>query len=157
MGIGKWRWAVDLPTWLLLAGELALSEQVQEGDMMPVDPELLELYVDEVEIEPYVSTDFNNVDTFGAAVTYRAKIDAKIEEVLRRTGDVALSSHRVALDDIYAVDEKDRIKMPSNVRFKVANPEILAVLSWTDENAITATMLGHHTTLWIGARKGANA
>lgn len=124
---------------------------------MPVDPELLELYVDEVQIEPYVSTDFNNVDTYGAAVTYAAKIDAKIEEVLRRTGDVALSSHRVALDDIYEIDEKDRITMPSNARFKVTNPEILAVLAWTDENAITATMLGHHTSLRIGARQGGRA
>lgn len=125
--------------------------------MMPVDPELLELYVDEIYIEPYVSTSFNNVDVFGASVTYAAKIDAKVEEVLRRTGDVALSTHSIALDDVYEIDEKDRITMPSNVRFKIANPEIMAVLSWTDENAITATMLGHHTTLKVGARKGARA
>lgn len=124
---------------------------------MPVDPELLELYVDEIYIDPYVSTNFNNVDTFGASVKYRAKIDAKIEEVLRKTGDVALSTHRIALDDIYEIDEKDRITMPSNARFRVANPEIVAVYSWTDENEITATVLGHHTTVWVGARKGANA
>lgn len=157
MRAGKWRWIVDLPTWLLLAGKSALAEQVRDGDMMPVDPELLELYVDEVYIDPYVSTDFNNVDTFGASVKYRAKIDAKVEEFLRRTGDVALSTHRIALDDVYEVDEKDRITMPSNIRFKVSQPEIVAVNSWTDENAITATNIGHHTTVWVGARKGARA
>lgn len=157
MRIGKWWWAVDLPTWLLLAGGVARTEQVREGGIMPVDPELLELYVDEVWIEPYVSTDFDNVDTFAAAVKYRAKIDAKIEEVLRESGDVAVSSHSIALDDVYEIDEKDRITMPSNARFKVTNPEIKAVCSWTDENAITATMLGHHTTLKVGARKGASA
>jgi hypothetical protein len=157
MRTGKRWWAVDLPTWLLLSGETALVEQVDERRMMPVDPELLELYVDEVWIEPYVSTDFNNVDTFGASIKYAAKIDAKIEEVLRKTGDVAVSSHRVALDDVYEIDEKDRITMPSNARFKVANPEIVAVYSWTDEKEITATALGHHTTVWVGARKGARA
>ena len=157
MGTSKHWWAIDLPTWLLLAGEAVLVEQVREGRMMAVDPELLELYVDENQIEPYVSTDFDNVDTFGAAVTYRAKIDAKLEEVLRKTGDVALSTHRVALDDVYSIDERDRLTMPSNARFRVTNPEIMAVLSWTDESAITATVLGHHTTLKVGARKGARA
>lgn len=157
MRIPKWRWAIDLPTWLLLSGETALVEQVDERRMMPVDPELLELYVDEIYIDPYVSTDFNNVDTFGASVKYRAKIDAKVEEVLRKTGDVALSTHRIALDDVYEIDEKDRLHMPSSVRFKVANPEIVAVYSWTDEKEITATALGHHTTVWVGARKGARA
>ena len=151
----KRRWAIDLPTWLLLAGETAFVEQVDERAMMAVDPELLELYVDEIYIDPYVSTDFNNVDTFGASVKYRAKIDARIEEVLRRTGDVALSSHRIALDDVYSVSERDRITMPT--RFSVQRPEILAVLAWTDENEITATALGHHTSLKIGARQGGRA
>lgn len=149
MGTSKHWWAIDLPTWLLLAGEAVLVEQIREGGMMAVDPELLELYVDDVWIEPYVSTDFDNVDTFGASVKYAAKIDAKTEEVLRKTGDVAVATHSIALDNVYSVDEKDRVTMPA--RFLISKPEIMAVKEWTDE-------LGpHHTTLKIGARKGARA
>lgn len=151
MGTSKHWWAIDLPTWLLLAGEAVLVEQVREGDMMAVDPELLELYVDEVQIEPYVSTDFDNVDTYGAGVLYRAKIDARTEEVVRKNGDVAVSTHSVALDDVYAVDERDRITMPATPRFRISNPEIKAVWGWSDEIG------DHHTTVKVAARKGASA
>ncbi|MCP4201164.1 MAG: hypothetical protein GY769_04440 [bacterium] len=157
MRTGKRWWAVDLPTWLLLAGVRADAELVDEAVLMPVDPDLLELYVDEVVIEPWVSKDFGNVETFGAAVTYRAKIDAHVEEIPRDSGDVAKSSHRVALDDIYAVGERDRITMPSNGRFAVSQPEILKVHSWTDENPVTTTELGHHTTVIVGGRRTGSA
>lgn len=148
---GKSWYAVDVPDWLLLSGEMALAEQVRKEAVMPVDPDLLELYVDTVQIAPYQSTDFDNVDTFGANVPYRAKIDAKTEEVLRRSGDVAVSTHSVALDDVYSIDERDRITMPATPRFRIANPEIKAVWGWSDE------MGDHHTTVKVGARKGASA
>lgn len=116
---------------------------------MPVDPELLELYVDTLIIEPFQGDDFNNVTSYGAPVNYRSKIDAKTEEVLRKTGDVALSTHSCALTDVFPIDERDRVTMPA--RFKIANPIIAAVKEWTDE------MGPHHTTVKVGARKGGNA
>ena len=116
---------------------------------MPVDAGLLCLFTDEVTIEPFTGRDFNNVESFGAGVTYQAHVTAKVEEVVRSTGDVAVATHRVVLTDRFTIDERDRITMPA--RFKIANPEIMAVLEWTDENG------PHHTTIMVGARKGAKA
>lgn len=130
---------------------------------MPVDPILECLFVDEVKIGPFIGKDFNNVETFGPDVLTKAHIAAITQEVLRRTGDVTVSTHRVVLvDDLRvtglleddtigdrSVDPRDRITMPS--RFDITNPEIKAVMQWTDETG------PHHATLKVGPRKGANA
>ncbi len=116
---------------------------------MPVDPLLSCLFTDEVLIAPFAGRDFGNVESFGADVSYKAHIKAKTEEVVRSTGDVSISTHRVILKDRFPIDERDRITMPS--RFRVANPEIKAVMEWSDENG------PHHTTVLVGPRKGANA
>lgn len=144
---GKRWYGVDLLTWACLAHNAFDAREFvgYEEALMPVDPELLELYVDSVDIEPFQGEDFDNVTSYGAAVPYRAKIDAKTEEVLKKTGDIALSTHSVALDDVYPIDERDRITMPA--RFRISNPVIAAVKEWTDETG------PHHTTVKVGVRK----
>lgn len=116
---------------------------------MAVDPLLGCLFVDEVKIAPFVSKDFDNVKTYGPDVIHKAHIKAKMEDVVRRTGDTAVATHRVVLTNRFDIDERDRITMPT--RFKIANPEIMSVLEWTDENG------PHHTTVMVGPRKGADA
>ena len=116
---------------------------------MPVDPLLACLFTDDVLIAPFIGRDFANVESFGPDVSYKAHIEAKTEEVVRPTGDVAVSTHRVILNDRFSIDERDRITMPS--RFRIANPEIKAVMEWTDDTG------PHHTTVLVGPRKGANA
>lgn len=116
---------------------------------MTVDAALLPLFTDKVTIAPFVSRDFNNVETFGVGVIRQAHVTAKIEEVLRKTGDVVHSTHRVVLTERVAVDERDRITLPA--RFKIVNPEIMAVLEWTDDNG------PDHTTILVGPRSGASA
>lgn len=147
----KW-YGVDLLTWLCLGRTVFDTEEIpvyEERALMAVDAELLELYVDTLVWESWLSADFSNVDTYGTPVNLRAKIDAKTEQVVRATGDVVSSTHSIALDDVYAIKPKDRITMPS--RFPVSQPEIMAVLEWPDENG------PHHTTIKVGPRKGANA
>lgn len=149
--MGKGYCAVDILTWLCLGNDRYPVAAVagMEGQLMPVDPELLEFYVDTVTIEPFEGDDFDNVPSYGAPVPYRAKIDAKTEEVLRKTGDVAVSTHSIALDDVYSIDPKDRLTMPA--RFAVRQPEIVATPQWTDEVG------PHHTTVKVGGRKGGRA
>ena len=116
---------------------------------MPVDPELLELMVDTIDQEPFLGQDFDNVESYGPAVTHQCHISAHTEEVLRDTGDTALATHRIVLSDRVPFDERDKITMPA--RFKVTNPEILAVLEFTDNDPVNPQ---HHTTLKIGSRSG---
>lgn len=146
------RWhGVDPYTWALLTNCAFDARELSgwEGELMPVDPELLELYVDTITIEPFLGSNFENVKSYGAPVPYRAKIDAKTEEVVRDTGDVVKSTHSVAMDDVYPIDPRSRINMP--VRFQITNPEIRAVMEWTDE-------IGpHHTTIKVAAREGGKA
>lgn len=118
---------------------------------MPVDPELLDMFNETVMIEAYLGKNFDNVPQYAAAAPYQCKIDAKTEEVLRRTGDTAVSTHRVVLTDNYQIDERSRITMPT--RFRIASPEIMAVRDWTEPGFGPL----HHTTLMVGARKGASA
>ncbi len=119
------------------------------GDVMPIDPDLLELLVEEITIEPYVSTSFEHVVSYGASVPYQVKIDADVVSVLRDTGDVVKSTHKIVMDDVYTIDARSRITLPS--RFVERNPEILGDKSRTDEIGL------HHTTLLVDAKKGANA
>lgn len=117
---------------------------------MPVDTELLELFVDEVTIEPYLSTGFSTLSkAYGAGVDYQAYIAAKIETVVRPTGETGVSTHRVILTDRFSIDERSRITLPG--RFRILNPEIMAVLEWTDQFG------NHHTTLLVGPRQGTGA
>ena len=116
---------------------------------MTVDAALLPLFTDSVNIEPFLSVDFNKVRTYGPAVSHKAHIVAHIEEVLRPTGDLVKSTHRVVLTKRTAVSVHDRITIPA--RFSILNPEIMAVQEWTDENG------PHHTTVFVGPRAGASA
>ena len=116
---------------------------------MSVDPLLECLFTDEVLIAPFAGKDFANGESFGADVAYKAHVVAKTEEVVRGTGDSAVATHRVVLTDRFSIDERDRITMPA--RFRISNPEIMAVREWTDEDG------PHHTTVLVGPRQGANA
>lgn len=117
---------------------------------MPVDTELLELFVDTVTVEPYLSTGFSTLaKAYGPAVSYQAYISAKIETVVRPTGETAVSTHRVILTDRFSIDERSRITLPA--RFRIVNPEIVSVLEWTDQFG------SHHTTILVGPRSGSNA
>lgn len=117
---------------------------------MPVDPDLLELYVDEITWEPWLDDDFDNDDNFDDPQLLRAKIaGAQTEEVERSTGDVVVTTHAIALDDVYPIGLRDRITMPA--RFLVSQPPIAKILPATDEEG------DHHTTIVVGRRKGANA
>lgn len=116
---------------------------------MTVDPALLSLFTDSVTIKPFLSRDFQNVESFGAAVAFQAHVTASVEQVVRPTGDTAVATHRVVLTDRFTIDERSRITMPA--RFRIVNPEIMAVLEWTDDNG------PHHTTILVGPRQGTKA
>jgi len=113
---------------------------------MPVHPALLQLFVDEVQIQPFLSEDFNHVPSYGAATTYQAHITAHTAVIIRPTGNSVNSSHKIVLTDRFDIDERDLLTMPA--RFKVANPTILAVEEHTDEAG------PHHTTLIVSTRPG---
>lgn len=92
-----------------------------------------------VTIEPYSSIDGYGAITYGAAVSYRARIQGKNTLVQTNTGE-----QKVARLTIYvagtAIGPQDRITVPGP--FTPTHPNILAIAQVSDENG------QHHSTVY---------
>jgi hypothetical protein len=92
------------------------------------DGSCLSLMTDEVTIEPFAAETSARVRTYGAAVTYRAAIVQETERLLKTSGDRAVevvSKTQVIIPNRVAVDERDRITLPSG--FSPQAPQIQGV------------------------------
>lgn len=92
---------------------------------MALDPSLLELLPDEIQIEPFSSNSVSQAISYGAAVTYRAQIVGAWEKVIDRNGRELNSNVRVLIPDRVHIDPRDRITLPSG--WVPRQPQILAV------------------------------
>lgn len=91
-----------------------------------------------VVVEPYVSTDQYGALSFGAPVTYRARVQGKDRYLANVSGEEVVSSITVYVAGIVGV--KDRITLPAP--FSPSQPNILNVSYVSDENG------QHHTVIY---------
>lgn len=107
---------------------------------MAVDPELLELYVDSITIEPSPTISKSAQNAYGAAVTHAAKIEGKRRLVKDANGRERLSTVTVYLTDVVTVDVNDRITLPAV--WVPRSPQIMAIERLGDETG------GHHSVIY---------
>lgn len=90
-------------------------------DMMP----------DTITIEPFISRDAFGSSTYGAAVSYQARVQGKNKIIRTRDNVQAVSTIQVYIDSVPAVSPDDRVTLPS--RFSPTQPPILSVQPVGDE------------------------
>lgn len=97
--------------------------------MSPLDPELIELMLDEVTIEPKTGVDKFNNFSYGPAVIVDCQITRVNRRALDRAGRELISTVQVILaDPTLAVTADDRLTLPDGSR-----PAIIEVLSAKDD------------------------
>ncbi len=96
---------------------------------MPLDPQLIELMIDTVTIEPKTGIDkFNNIQ-YGDAVTVQCQIERMNKRVLDRTGRELISTVGIILaTPELSVGAEDRVTLPDG-----SQPAIMEVLAVKDE------------------------
>lgn len=95
-----------------------------------------------VTVAPKTGRDAYGQPTYGAAVSYAARIVAKHQLVRGPDGLDVVSTHKVLLMSTANVTPQDQITMPSG--FDPTTPPILAVERIPDDRGV------HHTTILIG-------
>lgn len=96
----------------------------------------LDLMPDTVTVEPYSSQNKYGEESYGAAVSYRARCVGKVVKVTDMNGNERVSTVTTYLNAApTSLTVRDRITLPS--RFTVTTPEILAIGLVPDES-------GHH-------------
>lgn len=99
----------------------------------------LDLMADTVTVEPYASQNKYGEETYGAAVSYRAKCVGKQQKVTDGQGQERVSTVTTYLGSNPTLTVRDRITLPS--RFGVTQPAIIAIRFVSDENG------AHHTVV----------
>lgn len=106
---------------------------------MPVLRELRELFADTVTVKPRSGKDVNDQSTFGAAVTYTARVEGQIKLVTDEHGKERVSTVQVWLDRLVStLTVRDELTLPS--RFSPQKPQIIAVRHEVDEIGTSGTM-----------------
>lgn len=83
-----------------------------------------------ISVEPYTGIDAYGAYTYGAAVTYKARIQGKNQLVMTQTREEAVSHITIHVGTV-AIGPKDRITLPSP--FEPTVPNILDVQHVSDE------------------------
>jgi len=100
-----------------------------------------DLLTQSVTIEPYSSSDGYGGATYGAAVTYKARVVGKQQLVKAISGQDKVSMFTVYLKSNAAIDSRSRITLPAD--YVPNTPPILAVGLYPDEDGI------HHTQIYL--------
>lgn len=108
---------------------------------MSWDNELTPLLVHTVTIEPWTGQDVDGKPTYGAAVSYAAKVEARPRLVRTPEGHVIATRGVVYLQTTSVPSTKDRLTLPSG--FGATQPPIAEVQIQTDEDGV------HHCEVWF--------
>lgn len=92
---------------------------------MTFDSSLLEFFEDTVTIEPFTAETAARVQTFGAAVTYRAIIQNGAKRVINQQGREVISNIQVIIPERVSIDQRSRLTLPSG--FVPQQPLIMGV------------------------------
>lgn len=105
--------------------------------------DLYSLFERTITIEPFSSQTIAGKPSYGAAVTYAARIIMKDVGVRTMEGTIIVGRGTVYLPGVYTVTVRDRLTMPGGIPGPV-QPPILSVSVTDDEFS------GSYTTLVIG-------
>lgn len=95
---------------------------------MTFDASLLELYEDEVTVEPFSGETSARVRTYGTAVTYPAVIESGAKRVIGNNGAEVVSNVQVLIPNRVSIDQRSRVTLPSD--YVPNQPPILAISHW---------------------------
>jgi len=105
-----------------------------------IEAEFAEMMVDTVIIEPgLTTTEFYAQPSFGAPVSYRARVVRENRMVRSDTGEEQISRTHVWIFGIAGATPKDRITLPDGTQ-----PLIMTVDRYPDENG------PHHEVVYLG-------
>lgn len=108
---------------------------------MPIEADFTEFYRDAVTVEPWTGQDSYRKPTYGAAVTYRARVVGRRRLARDDQGQEALSTKQVWLLSDANVSPKDRVTLPAGESPQA--PPILEVRRVPDE------LGAHHVVLLL--------
>lgn len=91
-----------------------------------------------ISVEPFTGTDAYGAYTYGAATTYKARIQGKNRLITTMTGEEAVA-HLMIYINSSTIGPKDRITLPAP--FSPTIPSILDVIHVSDESG------AHHTVV----------
>lgn len=92
-----------------------------------------DLLAQEVSIEPYAGRDAYGKPSYGAAVTYRARVSGRARRIVNAEGDDTVSMLQVHFGTVTAPPTvRDRVTLPSP--YQPTNPPILSVGCSPDED-----------------------
>lgn len=115
----------------------------------PIISDLLELFPDDVIVEPFASADENGKSTYSTAFTVKARVIGRTKLVADSGGQEHVSSVQATLAGAYGVTAKDRFTLPlrfsTNPRVPAdlvaRQPRAISIDQETDENG------AHHDTV----------
>ena len=97
---------------------------------MPVDPNLLDMYLQTVDREPVVGVDANNEPVYGPVIVGEVcKIVQKQVRVESDSEEGLFSSSQIHYPEEKSIDARDKITLPAP--FKPSTPKILFVAQET--------------------------
>lgn len=105
-----------------------------------MESDLLSLMPHTITIAPWSSQNAYGEPTYGAAVSYTARVQGKMQMVRDATGIERVSTVTVYVATTAAIGPKDRLVLPTG--FSPASPPILAVARHSDENG------DHHVVIY---------
>lgn len=94
-----------------------------------------------ITLEPWAGRDGYGAPSYGAAVSYSARVVGKQMLVRDMQGQEVTSQFTIYLLSNVAVDGRSRITLPAG--YSPTNPPILSVGTYPDEDGI------HHTTIFV--------
>ena len=108
---------------------------------MSLNPELLDLMPHTVTVAPWTGQDKNTVPTYGAVVSYQARITGRVRMVRTTSGQDAVSTRTIYLGSAPALSPKDKLTLPAGE--VPVSPPILAIARVADEDG------PHHTVVYV--------
>jgi len=103
--------------------------------------DLLDLFADTVIIEPWTGSDGMGASSYGAAVSYSARVKGQNKLVKDPSGKEQISTVNIVLAGTPGVTLKDRFTLP--VRFTPQQPPAIALDNSADENG------AHHERVYF--------
>lgn len=106
-----------------------------------------DLLTQSVSVAPYASRNAYGEDSYGAAVTYRARVVGKRSKVINAAGQEVVSDQTVYLGTANAVDPRSRVTLSTadagSTEEYAIHPPIISTGRYPDENG------NHHSVLFL--------
>lgn len=106
---------------------------------MPIEADLKELFLHSITIEPFAGTDEWGNKSWGAGVSYPARVRNTRKKVLNPTGGDIVSETIVYVDTVAEIGMYDRLTLPAG--FEPNQPEIIKVIRLVDEHGLYCTVI----------------